>query len=114
MTTNNEAFEKWALDNKFVLENEDGIYTFSSTRFAHQTWKAATTEANKRIAELESDVEKLNNNLYHAIEHYAKNDENIARLKAKISELDGMFGKRNLHKEHEYLHRMNELQASKG
>lgn len=60
MTTNNEAFEKWAFENKFVLEKEDEIYTFSITRLAHQTWQAATTEANKRIAELESKLSESN------------------------------------------------------
>lgn len=53
-------------------------------KFAKLYAEAATAEANKRIAELQ----------------------------AKVSELDGMLGKRNLHKEHEYLQRMNELQAS--
>ena len=48
-----------------------------------EAWDAATAEANKRMVELE----------------------------AKVSELDGMLGKRNLHKEHEYLQRMKELQA---
>ena len=64
------------------LDNENAFT--SDEHICKQAWKAATEESDNRIAE----------------------------LKAKVSELDGRLGSRNLHKEHEYLQRMNELQAN--
>lgn len=68
MTTNNEAFEVWfesrfgkeglktALNHPYLL---DGDYVYESTKDKLLIWQAATTEANKRIAELESEVAEL-------------------------------------------------------
>ena len=50
MTTNNEAFEKWYHQ---YIDNGYSAQAFEVNMF--EAWQAATTEANKRIAELESD-----------------------------------------------------------
>lgn len=50
MTTNNEAFDKWAKDHEYAID--DYVY-------ALEIWNAATAEANKRIAELEGEVAEL-------------------------------------------------------
>jgi hypothetical protein len=66
MTTNNEAFEIWyesrfgkeglktALNHPYLL---DGEYVYESTKDKLFIWQAATTEANKRIAELEVQLQ---------------------------------------------------------
>jgi CRISPR/Cas system-associated endonuclease Cas3-HD len=79
-----EAFEKWAESNKYVIDiNEDGLYDFTVTRLVWEAWQACEAEQSKRIAELEKQsVEK-----------------------------DSQLGRRNLHKEHEYLATMKKLQA---
>lgn len=55
MTTNNEAFEKW-----FDKEFGDAHYPTEGMKLS---WQAATAEANKRIAELESEVANLHLNI---------------------------------------------------
>lgn len=65
MTTNNEAFEKLALENEMDIEslNPDGSYANIETESAwlwfQDGLRIATTEATKRMAELESEVAEL-------------------------------------------------------
>jgi hypothetical protein len=66
MTTNNEAFEIWyecrfgkeglktALNHPYL---SDGEYVYESTKDKLFIWQAATTEANKRMAELEVQLQ---------------------------------------------------------
>lgn len=66
MTTNNEAFEKWAKDYGFDItpnKKTSNTYTEYETHCANLGWQAATTEANKRIAELIADNVKLRSKL---------------------------------------------------
>lgn len=62
MTTNNEAFEKTRLNVLGVIDKRtlsDSSYIDSETQKDWMLWQAATAEANKRIAELESEVAEL-------------------------------------------------------
>jgi hypothetical protein len=52
MTTNNEAFEKWYHQ---YIDNGYSAQAFEVNMF--EAWQAATTKANKRIAELEERYE---------------------------------------------------------
>jgi len=84
MTTNNEAFEKW-FSNKLAerranndmdmhrnLSRYVGFYKFG--------FEAATTEANKRIAELESEVVELSRK-------YSERDLRFRSCDAYVKEL---------------------------
>lgn len=48
MTTQNEAFDTWYKNSTQIVEHSARIYYTSK-----EAWQAATTEANKRIADLE-------------------------------------------------------------
>lgn len=95
MTTNNEAFEVWFINElttrhncdevtaKIYLKKDDlGVYRHSNTFLRFEGWQAATTEANKRIAAIESEVAMLNSALEisNKVMELAKNE--ITELQA--------------------------------
>lgn len=83
MTTNNEAFEKFAKEKDLAIEQwEDWI-------LANEAWQAATTEANKRIAELTQDRNDLN---YLCMERLHKIEElqlSNNRLRESLEKIKG-------------------------
>ena len=70
MTANNEAFEKFISE----LDFQDIAHDTESIRNLYKrAWQAATTEANKRIAVLESEVAELKEKLKYS--EYASDAE---------------------------------------
>ena len=62
--TTNEAFEKYMSNRGYAVSYiGDGQYEFQSTQLNWDVWYSATTEANKRIAELKSEVAELQERL---------------------------------------------------
>ena len=89
MTTNNEAFEKWYAKEWGILPSQilkapNGYYLYKPTQGASIAWQAATTEANKRIAELEREVAIARSNENHADDQRIKC---IRKYKTQITEL---------------------------
>ena len=95
MTTNNEAFEE-AMQKKFGWNNTEHILhnpseysdmVYQHVYYASEGWQAATTEANKRMAELEREVAELKNRLNAANELFPAMNQTSNRLIVENAEL---------------------------
>ena len=78
-------------------------------------WDKQRQIVDKKWQAAKADIEHQTGEMIRAISlaadaREAALEREIAELKARVSELDGMLGSRNLHKEHEFLQRMSELQ----
>lgn len=87
MTTNNKAFEKHCINTYGANSNQLHLLSGRDLQIAY---KSATTEANKRIAELDSEVADLNDakkDYEIEIEHWKDIAENLVRSGLKNSGL---------------------------
>lgn len=78
--TTKESFEAWYDDEEITPLPDD--YTILGKRYLYMGWCAATTEANKRRVELESEVAELKVDI----------NEEIQTLRAKVASAEVLVG----------------------
>lgn len=86
--TSNEDFEKWYKNSKYQLSKDN------TRLYLYEAWQAATAESDKRIAELEDEINDLKKEQYllnkwldNNKEWFDKSEKEKTKLQAHINVL---------------------------